>query len=182
MIVQCLECLKEFEKSSANIKRSPSHYCSRSCSAKRTNRLRPKSSFLQLQGVCEICKEAISKKLKFCKKCFKNKNDFINDETVLSDIIYKTHHRSSAFALVRSRARSICKLLGYKKCSICQYDKHIEIHHKKSISSFPDNAKLKEINSIENMIPLCPNCHWEYENEQSSGESNSRHPSHTLMS
>lgn len=50
------------------------------------------------------------------------------------------------------------------KCAICGYDKHIEIAHIKAVSDFEDSVKISEINSINNLIALCPNHHWEYDN------------------
>lgn len=50
------------------------------------------------------------------------------------------------------------------KCAICGYDKHIEVAHIKAVSEFDDTATIREINSITNLIGLCPNHHWEYDN------------------
>lgn len=50
------------------------------------------------------------------------------------------------------------------KCAICGYDKHVEIAHIKAVSDFEDSAIIAEINSIDNLIALCPNHHWEYDN------------------
>lgn len=50
------------------------------------------------------------------------------------------------------------------KCAICGYDKHIEIAHIKAVSEFDDSVTIAEINSIDNLIALCPNHHWEYDN------------------
>ena len=44
------------------------------------------------------------------------------------------------------------------------YNKHIEIAHKKAVSDFDDSATIAEINDINNLIALCPNCHWEFDN------------------
>lgn len=30
---------------------------------------------------------------------------------------------------------------------------------------FDDEALVKEINDIENLVPLCPNHHWEFDNK-----------------
>lgn len=53
-IVKCLECQVEFEKENNQIKRSPNHFCSRSCAAKYNNKKyhkrQPKSS------ICRRCK------------------------------------------------------------------------------------------------------------------------------
>lgn len=50
------------------------------------------------------------------------------------------------------------------KCAICGYDRHIEVAHIKAVSEFDDNATINEINSLDNLIGLCPNHHWEYDN------------------
>ena len=77
--------------------------------------------------------------------------------------LYSKHHRSSAFALVRTRARSIAASLGMKSCENCGYSKHVEIAHIKPVSSFPLSARISEANSRENIKALCPNCHWEFD-------------------
>ena len=51
-----------------------------------------------------------------------------------------------------------------QKCVICGYDKHIEIAHIKSVSEFSDDALVSEINDINNLVALCPNHHWEFDN------------------
>ena len=63
---------------------------------------------------------------------------------------------------VRAHAHRIADYVGLsKKCSVCGYDKHVELAHKKSIGSFSKDSKLSEINSLENLVYLCPNHHWE---------------------
>ena len=48
-------------------------------------------------------------------------------------------------------------------CVICGYDKHVEVAHIQPVAEFDDSATVKEINSIDNLIGLCPNHHWEYD-------------------
>ena len=50
------------------------------------------------------------------------------------------------------------------KCAICGYNKHVEVAHIKAVSEFDNNTTIREINSIDNLIGLCPNHHWEYDN------------------
>lgn len=50
------------------------------------------------------------------------------------------------------------------KCPICGYNKHIEIAHIKAVADFDDNSTIAEINNPNNLIGLCPNHHWEYDN------------------
>lgn len=51
-----------------------------------------------------------------------------------------------------------------RRCEICGYDKHYEVCHIKTVSEFEDSATLREINSLSNMVALCRNCHWEFDN------------------
>ena len=53
---------------------------------------------------------------------------------------------------------------GNKFCNICGYNKHIQVCHIRSVSSFSDDSLITEINAKENLIGLCPNHHWEYDN------------------
>jgi len=50
-------------------------------------------------------------------------------------------------------------------CHVCNYNRHVEYAHIKSITSFNGTALLREINAKDNLIQLCPNCHWEYDNK-----------------
>ena len=50
------------------------------------------------------------------------------------------------------------------KCIVCGYSKHVEVAHIKAVSEFDDNATVDEINNINNLIGLCPNHHWEFDN------------------
>lgn len=52
-----------------------------------------------------------------------------------------------------------------KQCIICGYDKHYEVSHIKAVSDFDGSATIAEINNINNLIALCPNHHWEYDND-----------------
>ena len=51
-----------------------------------------------------------------------------------------------------------------KYCVVCGYDKHYEVAHIKAVSVFDDNALISDIDHIDNLIALCPNHHWEYDN------------------
>tara|TARA_Y100000356_G_scaffold127862_1_gene127174 strand:- start:367 stop:870 length:504 start_codon:yes stop_codon:yes gene_type:complete len=164
MLVTCLNCNIEFEKTTSAAKRSPNHFCCRSCACSYNNSKSPKRS---KQGKCKKCEIPINTSHTYCKKCWEEHpmsgSDWMNDESTLEQIMYHRHHKSSAFGLVRHRARAIAKKLGWNSCCKCGYSKHIEIAHIKPVSSFPLNTKLKIVNSVDNIIPLCPNCHWEFD-------------------
>ena len=50
------------------------------------------------------------------------------------------------------------------RCEICGYSNHVEVAHKKAVSEIDGDSTIREINSIDNLIVLCPNHHWEYDN------------------
>ncbi len=76
----------------------------------------------------------------------------------------KNLHQSSKSAHIRLLGRSWFKDMVELPCANCNYDKHVELCHIKAIKDFPQTATLKEVNCKENLIQLCPNCHWEFDN------------------
>lgn len=50
------------------------------------------------------------------------------------------------------------------KCAICGYENHVEVAHIKAVADFCDDTPIYEINALSNLIGLCPNHHWEYDN------------------
>lgn len=134
-------------------------FCSRSCAASYNNKTHIKR---KPEGKCKNCSKQIKSSRTYCNDCFSDK--IKNKDLTLSEAIYQKGHRSSAFALVRARARSTENFKKSKQCYKCGYNKHVEACHIKPISAFPMTTPLSEINSKENIIALCRNCHWEYDN------------------
>ena len=107
-----------------------------------------------------------------CPKCIINKGiRHIQKESdsrkgtlfkmTLKEASYIEGSANNKYSRIRSSARAVFKDLLKESCQICGYDKHVELCHIKSISSFEENTLVKEINSKDNLIMLCPNCHWE---------------------
>ena len=164
-IVECKECGKSRTKKYADIKKTKNNFCSKSCSAKYTNRHRDSSTYRQLEGKCRDCDSPIRSQLTYCKKCWNKKSaDYLSDNETIKDVVYRDHHKSSAFAKIRGRARLKAKKEGWNSCKVCGYDKHIEIAHIRAIADFSEDALVSEVNDIENLAPLCPTCHWELDN------------------
>lgn len=153
----CVNCNKETKNPK---------FCSRSCAAIYNNKHAPTviNNRRKKTKKCRVCSGLIYSFQTFCKGCRDSAYLITHPDTTLADVIYRKHHKSSAFSLVRRRARTIAKHQGWKACSKCGYDKHIEICHIKSISSFPETALVSEVNALDNLLPLCPNCHWEHDN------------------
>lgn len=141
----CENIIEIKEKESASMVRRKK-FCNTSCAASYNNKI-PKRT----------------KKIKEVK--IKEEIDILGNLTK-SDLMNKhngiySNWRSSICKHARKIFR---KYGGDKKCIICEYSNHIDVAHINSVSSFEDNVKVEIINSIENLIPLCPNHHWEFDN------------------
>lgn len=137
-------------------------FCSSPCAATWNNKNHPNMG-RKCTKVCfvEGCNNLIPYDYKHCKDCWKA-GKHIKDMTI-AEATYDKLHRSSAFSLIRNRSRKIGVSLGWKSCSKCNYDKHIEIAHIKPVSEYPKDTLISVVNAESNLIPLCPNCHWEFD-------------------
>lgn len=71
----------------------------------------------------------------------------------------------SARSIIRKDAERIISRSDIElKCKVCFYTNHVEVCHIKSVSSFSDESTIDDINNIDNLVLLCPNCHWEFDN------------------
>jgi predicted nucleic acid-binding Zn ribbon protein len=148
--MNCLNC----QKPTNNPK-----FCSRSCSATFTNHTTPKRR--KIQKYCKICGTPIKNRRRVCTKCNKNIVDW-------STITLESMNNKRQYQ-INSRIRELARNQYFKEhknysCKICGYDKHIEIHHIKPITSFPKTTPISIINDNSNLIALCPNHHWELDN------------------
>lgn len=145
----CMKCGKE----TTNKK-----YCSRSCAVSVNNINKPKRV---LRNCCKRCGVGIRSNVSYCKGCWAVEGKA--KDITLGEAIYDKAHRSSAYALVRTRARAAVKD-RVRSCANCGYDKHVEVCHIRAIRDFPLTSLLSEINEDSNLVLLCPNCHWEFDN------------------
>lgn len=166
-ICQNPNCNKQYQKSDYRQK-----FCSRSCSATMSNLKSPKRR--ARLGKCKYCKIEVinTSRRSVCDKCLKNgihskeqwsskKLEIENRSISEVKALWKTNNRPWTDA-IRTHARRNFPSIG-KICK-CGYSKHTEVCHIKPITSFPDTALIKDINCIENIEYLCPNCHWELDN------------------
>ena len=149
-----------------NIETNNPKFCSRSCAAKFTNKT-PKRKRTK---TCKNCNAYIRSDVSYCTLCWKEQ--IIPNDILLSEAIYTKHHKSSAFALIRQRARKIASDNNMSVCENCGYSKHVEIAHILPISSFSLDTPLSVINDVSNLKALCPNCHWEFDNLSPCQDSN----------
>lgn len=149
---KCLQC----EKETTNPK-----FCSRSCAATYNNVRYPKRGRLP-DFHCKVCGIKIYKHSTYCRKHANtnNKNDWskITYGEAVSKRSYQAHSR------IRDLARRTYKdSNGPKKCCKCGYEKHFEVCHIKPINSFSSDTVISDINSLDNLVALCRNCHWEFD-------------------
>lgn len=85
----------------------------------------------------------------------KTKGELLNDRKNYQS--YRSAIRKIAEAIYKASDKPCC-------CAKCGYSNHIEIAHIKAVADFDDSSTIAEINSINNLIALCPNHHWEYDN------------------
>ena len=116
---------------------------------------------------CKKCGELIGyghkeySRRNLCDKCQSNYVDWsaITYGEMTSKRKYQVNSR------IRELARNLySKSDKPKQCMKCGYDKHYEVCHIKGISTFSDDTPISEINNLDNLIALCPNCHWELDN------------------
>lgn len=188
--VTCKACNKIFLKQPAQI--SENNFCSRSCAAKINNqgvqRNKPKKK------ACAVCSTVFETNKNHssrtcCEKCFKNsesiesvehyveKGKYINSavkksymqERTISELQNKISvsgkHRSWASSNIRVLNRSWNKDLLNLACQKCGYSKHIELCHIKAVSDFSKDTQLSIVNHPDNILVLCRNCHWEFDNK-----------------
>ena len=159
----CKECgkvlaVKDGQKVRDTRKKS---FCNQSCSAKYNNR-----NVDRRKGTCQQCGTRISSQRIYCKACFS-----VHDFTRITDLTKRELFKSaknytSARSQIGRHARKIYDMSNKtKECVYCGYDKYVEICHIKDVCSFEDHICIGQINDISNLICLCRNHHWEFDND-----------------
>lgn len=130
-----------------------------------------KRSLKQKREKCE-CGSFKPKGSLFCKYCtgelkrpegksrvhLKGKRDFILNSTI--DDYLKNYATNTKATSIRRLARVfMAETKIEKKCKICGFDDYVELCHIKPIKDFDKEAKIKEVNSLDNLVYLCPNHH-----------------------
>lgn len=81
------------------------------------------------------------------------------------ELIEKYKSPKYARAAIARDARRVFEREGKpKRCFICGYNKHVEICHIRGVSSFGNEDFIGVINDPNNLMALCPNHHWEFDN------------------
>jgi hypothetical protein len=142
-------------------------FCGFSCAAKYNNNRKGTGDGLKYCGRCKTAR--ISTSRRFCRSCQKSNarqaGVFMVGVTK-GELFARRKNWQSARSTIRYHAAYVYDRSGCPKACVapnCGYSLYIEIAHKKGVSEFPDMTLITEINNIENLIPLCRRCHWEFD-------------------
>lgn len=160
----CKNCGKIIEITS---KRRPSDarrmkFCCRPCAATYNNMKYPKRA----TNGCNFCscgdkKDPLAETCHACRVAFNTDRQY---NMLLKDAYYLGNARVK-YSEIRKLARKFIEVWGIPfVCARCGYALHAEVCHIKAITDFEDTAKIIDVNSPDNLICLCRNCHWELDN------------------
>lgn len=174
IITNCKTCNMEITKTISQFHKSTNHFCSQSCSAtfNNNNRIR----YRECSETGDLI--AISKQSPQCVNCNKYFNKTNYTQVCCSRLCTMEHHNKNTIAStickregsnrydsIRKSARNYSIKILPPNCANCGYDKHFEVCHILPIRDFDlSSCTLYEINNKNNLIHLCPNCHWEFDN------------------
>ena len=165
--VQCKQCQKSFDKELRHIISSPNHFCSRSCANRWTNIHVKWKDHIIPKYICNVCGNERDGRAKTgtCLKCQNAADSEKCKQRTIKEVKEKNKHRMMWYTSeIRNFARSWNPTLVGSPCQHCGYDVHTEICHIKPIKEFDDLTPLCEVNRSENLVVLCPNHHWEFDN------------------
>jgi len=128
-------------------------FCNHTCAARHNNPIRVIGGATRKCVQCNSGLERGSRR-KFCAGCLERQD---------SDTAARTKGTTSRRQIAGNAASRIAASDRPKVCEQCAYAKHVEVAHVRAISDFPDSALVRDINSLDNLRYLCPNCHWEFD-------------------
>lgn len=147
-------------------------FCSRSCSAKFNNSINPKRKktigvqrkYNPRGSLCAVC-ETNETRSSICRQC-RNKNSTEKWLRTTKREIFgdNGNARYSRKPYIHSTARAWYAKHREMSCMVCGYDAHVDICHIRAVADFPDTATVAEMNAPSNLIALCKNHHWEFDN------------------
>lgn len=138
-------------------------YCSKSCAAIVNNRLKPKKVKTSKQwNLCDVCGELV-RGLRHVD-CSIIKSSMVTLDEYAARPAVAGKHPSWRNAQVRVQNRVSNKHLRLLACQVCGYSHHVELAHIKAITSYPGNTPIGVVNDPSNILVLCRNHHWEFDN------------------
>lgn len=165
--ITCAECgnKKSIRVSEYNKSESKIFFCNHSCAAKYNNRVCLKRQRSE-NKYCPICGGIKTKNGVLCKHCRNKERRYIGEFELGYYIGYgnKRKYISGKCQTIRTDAKRVLTedKEREKVCAYCknhEFDDILEVHHIKPIAGFDEHTKISEINSLDNLVWLCPNHH-----------------------
>jgi len=146
---KCLFCGKETKNPK---------FCSSSCAGSYNNKKYPKRK--KYVKKCSKCGKKTNRSTNKCKQCYvEDKINFFGEKMISEFYATAARHK---YQKIRNHAHRVAKFHNVpKKCKKCEYNIHVDLCHIKPIGSFGKNTKIKIVNSLNNLVYLCKNHHWE---------------------
>lgn len=170
MIVSCNVCNTQFNKSLRDIKNTKNNYCSRECFGIAKKHAPRKERTCVDCNIKFYSKKSNKCSKRFCDNCrkkYENITEYLKSYSIKE---YLDHlncwqnkdpsYKSSGIGVLNRKWNK--DLLDYA-CQNCNYELHIELCHITGIANFDDSATLGIVNSPNNILVLCRNCHWEFD-------------------
>lgn len=155
MKVVCTYCGNEFNKPPSQIYKN--NFCNKEC----------RQDYMVKWVECATCDKRFKKRVSQIKK---TANNFCNKSCAATFNNSKFPkrkiplHTKNFRERVRADQARLRQTLERNPCFRCGYSKHVDLCHIKAVSEFNENTPIKQVNSLSNLIHLCKNCHWEYDN------------------
>ncbi len=136
-------------------------FCSKSCAAVYNNKKFPKRT--KKKYFCVTCGIEVINRRKYCLK--HNPQNVNWSKITIKDVTDTLGKNANRYRSIRNNSRNIyLKSNKPKYCVSCGYDKHFDVCHIKDIKSFSKETPVSIVNALDNLLALCPNCHWEAHN------------------
>ncbi len=150
-MIKCLKC----DEPTENPK-----FCSRTCAGSYNSH-----KFVKRKRKIHYCDCGNEKKYnrKTCLECYYVGRIKWKGDITIKEATEMCGRKQTVFSAIRYQARQKLKE-SPKKCGKCGYDKYVEVCHVQALSDFPLDTRISVVNSVDNLILLCPNCHWEFDN------------------
>lgn len=170
-MLRCTHCNKEFIKQESkhlrDIKAGKTNfYCSNKCVGLAKVLLQTK------QNTCKYCSNKTINYARVCEKCRIDKGLTYRDysNVSLQDLISE-YSRLQYHAKLRGHSRSVFdKSKKEKSCYLCNYNIHVDICHIIDVKDFSLDSLVLDVNNIINLVALCKNCHFEFDNDELDDE------------
>jgi len=142
------------------VKSTVAYHCSEQIRIK--HQVRMKKCLVNRYDVCSCGKRKMAV-AETCQRWSQLERFMVSSNRTIADVTCN-YIGGGPYNTVRRNARVAMKFYGGKAaCKVCGFDVHVQVCHIKSIPRFPKDTPLKVVNSIDNLVYLCPNHHWMFD-------------------